>query len=47
MAVWSFEGYSPDQVLGVRFDDQRFEVYFAESLASTDIERMSEELNGS
>lgn len=45
--VWAFEGYSPDQVLGVRFDDRRFEVYFAESLASTDIERMSEALNGS
>ena len=44
--VSSFEGYSADEVVGVRFDDQRYEVYFAESLSSRDIERISEELSG-
>ena len=45
--VSSFEGYSPGEVVGVRFDDQRYEVYFAESLSSMDIERIAEELTGS
>ena len=44
--VSSFEGYSPDEVVGVRFDDQRYEVYFADSLSSIDIERIAAELTG-
>ena len=45
--VWSFEGFSPDEIVGVRFDDQQFEVYLADSLAPADIERISEELSDS
>jgi hypothetical protein len=40
-------GHPPDDVVGVRFEEQRFEVYFAESMSPSDIERISEELSGS
>jgi hypothetical protein len=43
--VWSIEGYSPDEVIGLRDVDDSVSVYFAESLSTADIERISRELD--
>lgn len=44
VATWTFRGYPSDEVLGVRFDADSFEVYVADSVAPADRERIYEEL---
>jgi hypothetical protein len=43
--VWSFHGYPPEDVLGVRFDEDSFAVLVAESMARKDAERIFRELS--
>ena len=44
--VWSFEGYSPDEVLGVRFDKESYTIFIAESLPDGDRDSLLAELGG-
>lgn len=44
VAVWTFRGYSPDEVLGVRFDNKSFAVFVAESVAPHDRNRILQQL---
>jgi Family of unknown function (DUF6281) len=43
--VWSFEGYSPHEVVGVRFDDDSFAVFVAESVQPDRASRVFNELS--
>lgn len=43
--VWSFHGYPPRQVVGVRRDENSYEVFFAESVPRGDIELIVDELS--
>ncbi len=45
VTVWSFPGYVPEKVLGVRFDRDTFGVYVAESVPRTDMNRIVDELS--
>ena len=40
VAAWRFEGYAPNQVLGVRFDEDRFAVHVADSVPRSESERI-------
>ena len=44
MTVWSFEGYSTDQVVGTRFDDDSYAVFVADSDSDQEAERLLQEL---
>ncbi len=44
--VWSFEGYSPDEVVGVRFDKESYTIFIAESLPDGDRDSLLAELGG-
>lgn len=44
VTAWSFQGYSTTDVLGVRFDDDSFEVFFSESLSTTEVDRVADEM---
>jgi hypothetical protein len=44
VTTWTFSGYPPDDVLGVRFDADSFTVYVADSLAPDERDRIFEEL---
>jgi hypothetical protein len=44
VAVWSFANYSSDQVLGVRFGDDSFSVFIAETVPRDQAERIAREL---
>ena len=46
VTTWSFRGYSPGEVLGVRLDAGSFEVYVADSVPSVERERILRELSG-
>lgn len=45
VVVWSFRGYAPEKVLGVRFDKDSFAVFVAESVPRLDIDRITGELS--
>ena len=42
--VWSFDGYSPDEVLGVRLDKSSYTIFVAESLSSSERDALVREL---
>ena len=43
--VWSIRGYPPEQVVGVRRDENSYEVFVAESVPRADVDRIVEELS--
>jgi hypothetical protein len=45
VTVWSFDGYPPEDALGVRFDEGSFAVYVADSVPRKDERRIYRELN--
>lgn len=45
VTIWSVEGYSPDDLVAVRFDDDLFQVFFSESLPAEEVERIAEDLS--
>jgi hypothetical protein len=45
VAVWTFAGYPPDQVLGVRFGQDSFVVFIAESVPRPQADRILSELS--
>lgn len=45
VAVWSFHGYPLEQVLGVRRDENSYEVFVAESVPRADVDRIVGELS--
>ena len=45
VAVWTFTGYAPDQVLGVRFGQDSFAVLIAESVPRHQADRILSELS--
>lgn len=45
VATWTFEGYSHDQVLGVRYAGGSFGVFVAASLAAEDSRRIHADLS--
>lgn len=45
VTTWSFSGYPSDNVLGVRFDEDSFAVFVADSLPEEERERLSDELS--
>lgn len=47
VTVWTFAGYSPSEVLGVRFDETSFAVFSADSLPSQEVDRILAQLNPS
>lgn len=47
VTVWSFDGYSPDEVLGIRLDKNSYTVFIAVSLADGDRDSLVRELRGS
>lgn len=44
VAVWTFDGYSSGQVLGVRFGQDSFSVFIADSVPRDEAERISRAL---
>lgn len=44
VATWSFRGYPPDGVLGIRFDRGTFAVFVADSVPGAERERIFREL---
>lgn len=44
VAVWSFDGYPPEHVLGVRFDKRSYTVFVDESLSDRDRDRIIRQL---
>lgn len=44
--VWSFAGHPPEQVLGVRFDADSFQVLVAESATPSERDRILQQLTG-
>jgi hypothetical protein len=42
--VWTFDDYSSEQVVGVRFDDDTFSVFIAQSVPRVEAERIEREL---
>jgi hypothetical protein len=42
--VWSFEGYDPDEVLGVRFGAASWTVFIAETVSPSSTEEITREL---
>jgi hypothetical protein len=45
VAVWTFAGYAPDQVLGVRLGQDSFVVFIAESVPRHQGDRIFSELS--
>ena len=45
VAVWTFAGYASDQVLGVRFGQESFAVFIAESVPRRQADRILSELS--
>jgi Family of unknown function (DUF6281) len=45
VAVWTFAGYAPDQVLGVRLGEESFVVFIAESVPRHQADRIVSELS--
>ena len=45
VSTWSFRGYPPDEVLGVRFDESSYEVFVADSVPDAERERIFRELD--
>lgn len=46
-SLWSFEVYSTDKVVGVRFDSDSYAVFVAESVPRTESDQIFEELHPS
>ena len=44
VTVWSFDGYPPNRVLGVRFDKQSYTMFIDESLSGRDRDRIIRQL---
>ena len=44
VGTWTFAGYEPGEVLGVRFDASSFAVYVADTVAADERDRIYEEL---
>lgn len=47
VTVWSFEGYSPERVVGVRFDSDSYAVFVADSVPRTESDQIFEALRPS
>jgi hypothetical protein len=47
VAVSKFPGYSPYEVLGVRFTEDSFSIFVAETVSAQDSARIFDELSGS
>ena len=47
VTTWSFGGYSPERVLGVRYDEDSFVVFVADSVPGAERERIFRELQKS
>lgn len=47
VTVWSFRGFAPARVLGVRFDKESFAVFVAESVPRGDIDAIVRDLGRS
>lgn len=45
VTAWRFDGYSPERVLGVRFGDDQFAVFVADSVGPEESERIRRELS--
>jgi hypothetical protein len=45
VTVWSFPGLAPEEVLGVRVDEETFRVFVVESLPRADADRIVRELH--
>ena len=45
VTVWSFPGYAPERVLGVRFDQDSFAVFIADSVSPADLDRIVADLS--
>lgn len=45
VTVWSFTGYAPDEVLGVRFDEDSLSVFVADSVVRREVDRIVEDLS--
>lgn len=43
--AWTFPGFSPDEVVGVRFDESSLEVFIADTLPDGERERLFEQLS--
>lgn len=43
--AWTFPGFSPDEVVGLRFDESSFEVFIADPLPDGERERLFEQLS--
>lgn len=44
--TWTFEGYSPDEVLGVKYGKDAFGVFIADNVPLDERERIYSELSG-
>lgn len=47
VTTWSFRGYPPEEVIGVRFDKNSFAVFVADSVPEAERERIYRELEQS
>lgn len=45
VTTWSFRGYPPEEVVGVRFDQDSFAVFVADSVPDAERERIYRELD--
>lgn len=44
VTTWTFQGYPPQKVLGVRFDEESFAVFVADNVSERESERIFEAL---
>ena len=44
VTVWSFEGYSPNEVLGVRLDQESYTIFIADSVEDSDRDNLVRKL---
>ncbi|HSE10644.1 MAG TPA: DUF6281 family protein [Nocardioidaceae bacterium] len=47
VAVWSLPGYSTDDVVAARFDEDSFAIFVADSMPRSEIDRVTSELSPS
>ena len=47
VTVWAFPGFAPEEVVGVRFDEETLRVFVVESFPRADVDNLVEELRQS
>ena len=47
VTVWAFRGFAPEEVLGVRFDEETFRVFVVEAFPRADVDDLVKELRQS